>query len=119
MITIDYTISIGNILTFGGMVAGAISAAVWQVRRIDAKVDKSDLGKITSELGKVAGDLAAKAWQKDLEALRYEMMKDFVSVRQMEATEARMTAHMDMLANEIRGLRSDLIMVLRDRPHGA
>lgn len=102
MLAFDATFTMGNLLTIVGMGAGIVIGA-WRLRSgLDKKLDT------------VASDLKSKAWQKDLDQLKLEMTRDFVTAGQMTATEARMTAHLDAVTTEIRGLRSDMISMLRE-----
>ena len=89
---IDYTITVGNLLTIGGTIVAAIAAFLYQRFKIDTKAD-----------------------QKELDVLRLEITRDYVSAAKLKEVEIRLMASVDALASEIRGLRTDLLALYKEQ----
>lgn len=100
---IDYTISVGNVLTIIGM-GGAALVGAWRLR---ASLDK--------RMVVIESDLKQKAAQSELDRLELDMARNYVSVTHLKEVEERMTASMKAVADEVRGLRSDIINLYKER----
>ncbi|TPI86380.1 hypothetical protein [Mesorhizobium sp. B2-8-9] len=119
MIAIDYTITVGNILTILGM-GGGLLVGAWRLRAaLDKRVNAIETAAVLKasqrELDDAKVEIARKAEQRELEGLRLEMARNYVSVTHLEAVEERMTASMKVVADEVRGLRSDILSLYKER----
>ncbi|RWE37468.1 hypothetical protein [Mesorhizobium sp.] len=116
---LDYTITVGNVLTIVSM-GGAGVVTAWRLRAaLDKRMNAIESGLKEKapqrEFDEAAADLANKASQKDLDALKLEMARNYVSVTHLKEVEERMTASMKAVADEVRGLRSDIMNLYKER----
>ncbi len=111
---VDWTISLGNILTALGMIV----TGLWWSFRLSARSDRNQ------ELARNALDRAIEAKSEAANALkasadlRLEMTRDFVSFTQLKDVEARLVTTIQALADEIRSLQS-FLMESNGRPHNS
>lgn len=89
---INWEITFGNLLTIIAMVVTVVGWFFYQRGKIDGKVDKAEFNQF-----------------------KMYVVRDYVSVSHLEKVETRMTAGMEMLAHEIRGLRSDILALYKHR----
>lgn len=102
---VDWTISLGNILTALGMIV----TGLWWSFRLSARSERNQ------ELARSAMDRAVEAKTEAANALkaaadlRLEMTRDFASVTHLKDVEARLATTIQALTDEIRSLRSFLM----------
>lgn len=90
--TFESSITLGNIISMGAMFVSAIGAFFWVKNNISSKVDR-----------------------RDFDTFQIQVAKEYVSTEHLQKVESRMTTSMEVLANEIRGLRSDLLAMYKER----
>lgn len=100
---IDYTITMGNLITILGMGGGTLVLA-WKLR-----------SALDRRMNTIESDLKQKAAQTELDRLELDMARNYVSVTHLKEVEERMTASMKAVADEVRGLRTDIINLYKDR----
>lgn len=89
---IDWTVTVGNIITIIMITAGALSAFFYQRAQVDKKIDR-----------------------KEFDEFRLMVTREYVSTGHLKDVEARMTSSMEVLANEVRGLRTDILALYKSR----
>jgi hypothetical protein len=100
----DWTFTIGNLITIVTIAAGALGAFFFQRARIDAM----QVTIAAMELRITETFSVARKARDDLMAFRLHVTESYVQHPSMEKVETRLLGAIQMLTDEIRSLRSEM-----------
>ena len=119
---IDYTITVGNLLTIVGFGAAALGAYFFQRYRIDsvearlkAKEERDGLKDAQIAAQHAEAFAVARKARDDINSFKLDVVQNFVQHASLKEVELRLISEMKNLTAEITALRRDLVDLLKER----
>lgn len=119
---LDFTITVGNLLTAFGFGVAALGAYFFQRYRIDsiearltAKEEKDALREAQQAVQHAEAFAVARKARDDIAAFKLDVVQNFVQHASLKEVELRLISEMKNLTAEITALRHDLVDLLKER----